>query len=379
MKIVAVLAGVAAGLHALRGQRALQSTHMGMLHATMYSGEVEVGTPPQKFNVLFDTGSGALLLPSLKCDDPACEGHRRYNASMSNTSMQIGWVDEPTTPLKAGDDRDVKSIQFAAGSASGELVRDRVCFRDLCTMGDFYTMTEESDEPFKWVEWDGVLGLGLPEVSDGKEFNIFNMFVGSHTMQKNVFSVFLGKRMTDEAEITFGDYRPERFEGKLLWTPVTTPGYWQFKVDDVTIGGKAMGFCNATTGCQGVVDTGSSLLMMPDSILTQVHGVLKIDDNCTKMSSYPTLGFKIGGRNFELTAEDYLDKDATGCWEGMMASPDTGRGPLIILGMTFLRSYYTVFDMAEKQLGFATARQGSAPATNSPGSATVPLKMGRPS
>ena len=44
-----------------------------------------------RFEVIFDSGSGHLLIPSRKCEDPACEGHSRYNATSSSTGMQIGW------------------------------------------------------------------------------------------------------------------------------------------------------------------------------------------------------------------------------------------------------------------------------------------------
>ncbi|WP_200853055.1 pepsin-like aspartyl protease, partial [Klebsiella pneumoniae] len=56
-----------------------------------YFGEIGVGTPPQKFTVIFDTGSSNLWVPSSKCYlSVACFLHSKYASSQSSTYKSNG-------------------------------------------------------------------------------------------------------------------------------------------------------------------------------------------------------------------------------------------------------------------------------------------------
>ena len=46
-------------------------------YKTAYFGDLLVGSPSAKFSVVFDTGSGHMFLPSVKCDTESCHAHRR--------------------------------------------------------------------------------------------------------------------------------------------------------------------------------------------------------------------------------------------------------------------------------------------------------------
>ncbi|CAM5082116.1 unnamed protein product, partial [Natator depressus] len=55
-----------------------------------YYGVVSVGTPPQKFTVVFDTGSSNFWVPSAYCISEACRMHQKFKSFLSNSYQHGG-------------------------------------------------------------------------------------------------------------------------------------------------------------------------------------------------------------------------------------------------------------------------------------------------
>ncbi|GAV81967.1 Asp domain-containing protein, partial [Cephalotus follicularis] len=215
-----------------------------------YFGEISIGTPPQKFTVIFDTGSSNLWVPSCKCHSCACDFHSRYNSRISSTYNKNGTS---------------ASIYYGTGSISGFFSVDNVLVGDrLVKHQIFIEATKEPGTTFLYAKFDGILGLGFKENSVENAVPVWYNMVKQGLVKEQVFSFWLNSNSNDEddgGEIVFGGVDPKHYKGEHTYVPVTQKSYWQFDMGDVLIGGKKTGFCD--NGCSAIADSGTSLLTGP--------------------------------------------------------------------------------------------------------------------
>ncbi|XP_010241437.1 PREDICTED: cyprosin-like [Nelumbo nucifera] len=223
-----------------------------------YYGEIGIGSPPQNFTVIFDTGSSNLWVPSSKCYfSIACYFHSKYKSTHSSTYTKIG---------------NSCSIHYGSGSISGFFSQDNVQIGDLIVKDQvFIEATREQMLPFLLAKFDGILGLGFQEISVGNVVPVWYNMVEQGLVNDAVFSFWLNRdpQAVEGGEIVFGGVDPNHFKGKHTYIPITKKGYWQFEMGDIFIGSYSTGFCEA--GCAAIVDSGTSLLAGPPTVVTEIN------------------------------------------------------------------------------------------------------------
>ncbi|KAB0357739.1 hypothetical protein FD754_001895 [Muntiacus muntjak] len=84
-----------------------------------YIGSITIGTPPQQFQVVFDTGSSDLWVPSVYCQSSSCSTHNTFNPTQSSTFQDV---------------RRTVNLSFGSGRMSGYLGSDIVRQPDIASV-----------------------------------------------------------------------------------------------------------------------------------------------------------------------------------------------------------------------------------------------------
>lgn len=314
-----------------------------------YFSEIGIGSPPQTFKVVLDTGSSNLWVPSSSCGSIACYLHSKYDSSASSTYK------------KNGSSFD---IAYGSGSLSGFVSKDTLKIGDLTVKGqDFAEATSEPGLAFAFGKFDGILGLGYDTISVNGIVPPFYNMLGSKLLDEPVFSFYLGDTNTegDESEVVFGGVNPDHYSGKITKIPLRRKAYWEVELNTIIFGSESADLEN--TGV--ILDTGTSLIALPSTLaelLNKEIGAKKSFNGqytveCTARDDLPDLTFTLSGHNFTITSFDYIMEVQGSCISAIMGMDFKAPvGPLAILGDAFLRRWYSVYDLGDNSVGLAKAK-----------------------
>ncbi|KAI8060021.1 aspartic peptidase domain-containing protein [Gongronella butleri] len=370
---------------------------------SQYLLDVNIGTPGQTFTVAMDTGSADLWVPSSQCPASQCP-FSRFNSGNSSSFQSSG---------------SSFNIQYGIGSVNGTYAIDTVSvgginvsnqqFGLATSTADILTNPQSSSDgtgKSSSMQSNGILGLGYPQLTaqaskTGKPYNpvVFNM-VSQNLISQPVFSIYMNSLTADSGEIVFGGVDNTKFTGNLVYLPVvamsqsalTSTGtyyYWMVYGQSIGVtGGQRDTTVNFTTSASSsktgsssnkalIFDTGTTLTYLPTAMAEQLmssitsnyeydaaSGVYAVD--CALQNSNASFVLSMASSSSPTTSPVTLTIPVSSmvipvtnnvCMFGLARMDSTSAigNTMYLIGDSFLRSAYLVFDMGQNRIGIAAA------------------------
>ena len=307
-----------------------------------YFSEIEIGQPRaglgQKFNVIVDTGSDRLWVPSQECTSAVCKAHHRFSENESSSFQPLS---------------DRINLNYGTGSVHAKLGKDSVRFANEIQVADQYPIAlsvKQSSKPFTALDRiDGIFGIGKSSV---------------FSESQPQFSFYLSNDSAKTGSLTFGGLDSKHIDetAEAHTHTVTDPNTWSIDLVDIKVGDQRLGLCPEGP-CKALIDTGSSLVTGPPRDVERLVNA-GVHETCEGYGQSPSpvvsLIFKdIKGNEVEypLNSHEYsIDfKDSHKECKLGFGPLDMGKRKWVI-GDTFLRRYVSTFDKKNHQISFVKSK-----------------------
>ncbi|KAK3939463.1 aspartic peptidase domain-containing protein [Diplogelasinospora grovesii] len=359
-----------------------------------YYAEVTVGTPGQTVTMVLDTGSSDAWVVSYKAN--LCTSARlqqQYGDSCGQTYNPAS-----SSTYKLVERGGFRITYLDGGVAAGDYMADDF------EIGGTTIKSLQMGYATQTVRGTGILGVGFSanEAADTKYPNIIDQFVSQGLISSKAYSLWLNDRRSDSGTILFGGIDTDKFIGPLEIIPILKPdssaAYTSFEVE---LSGMSLAYSNGSTfnvsmpksssTLPAILDSGTTLSYLPDNIAeqifselgtytdTQVTGLTFVD--CAYLTSErdSVMTFNLGSAAIAVPVYEMV-LDILGPYQsslpsdipfgnvclfgiqttaGFQSSGAVTSSNFALLGDTFLRSAYVVYDLTHHQIGIAQANLNS--------------------
>jgi hypothetical protein len=371
--------------------------HAGSINNNITGGgyymDVQVGTPGQPMTMVLDTGSSDVWFLSYQAD--LCTSKSLQNRYGDTCGPTFNPTKSSTYGVKV---RDGFGITYIDGtSATGSYIIDNLRINGVTVE------SQQMGMAIHVVRGVGILGVGFQQnvAAAVKYPTIIDSLADQGLINSRAFSLYLNDRRTQTGTLLLGGVDKSKFIGPLHVLPIMLDGT-RYTHYEVAMSSLSTTYSNgtkvplSTTVVGAILDSGSTLSYLPDDIATPLFNELGVYTDfktsgfsmidCDLLNSEPdlvvTFGFggsqaPGGGNAFTISVpvtELVLDLlsaygDITAgapfenvCLFGVQSSgggfgggSSNDTADVLILGDTFLRSAYVVYDQDHHQLGIAQA------------------------
>jgi len=177
-----------------------------------YYGQVSIGTPAQTFNVIFDTGSSNLWVPSHSCWSIPCWTHTTYKNSDSTSYVANGTA---------------FNITYGSGGVVGITSQDSVSLAGVTAKNVLFgEVTSESGISFVAAQFDGILGMGWPVLSVNGMKPVFFELLDQGLITEKSYSFYLSRGGANGSSLVLGGVNTDYAASDFKYYSLLSDSYW---------------------------------------------------------------------------------------------------------------------------------------------------------
>ena len=210
------------------------------------------------------------------------------------------------------------------------------------------------------LSFDGIMGMGPGKYGQLQNVTLFHQLIEQGAVKDSVFGIYFDRindSTSSDSEVTLGGVDTSKFTGDLVYNNlVPNASHWQISLDDLIVNGSPLGFKDRTAN----IDTGTSYITIPETDLTTLNGC--INGNIITMKKLKTieipcnmnqaLSLKFANVAYKIKTEDLIFPYQNSCILGFFSTVNSTISQWIV-GDTFLRNVYSVFNISGPTVGFA--------------------------
>lgn len=322
---------------------------------TSYLMELTFGSNAQAVKIAIDTGSDELFV------NPNCND-RDFTQSQQQDCTEDGKY-VPSTSSTSNVTQETSQIVYGSGAVNIQYVIDSIGIPGAgknMTDVQFGVATASQDLN------EGILGLGFGKGVNLNYSNFVDQLAAQGVTNTRAFSVALGTSDTAGGSIIFGGVDTKKFSGSLATSTIQSPASgdiqrYSTQMNSLTFKSGSTSNKYSGSDLSVVLDTGSSLCLLPTSVVSSMandfnaqedsSGLLEVD--CSLQNQDGSLDFEFDGVTISVPFSQFiLSAGSNSCILGVQAV-ESNSGITALLGDTFLRSAYVVFDQTNMKISMA--------------------------
>ncbi|KAI9067338.1 acid protease [Trametes sanguinea] len=334
-----------------------------------YIGTVSIGTPPQSFKVVLDTGSSDLWVAVADC--LSCGQTPTFDPTQSSSLQAV----TSTT----GNTQQV-TIRYGSGSVQGTLAQDTVSMAGFTVNPQTFLLVDRMTSGLLDGDVSGIMGLAFEALASTNAVPFWQALATDGQFASPEISFWLARHLDDEnppdeqngGVMTLGGTNSTLFTGDVEFVPLTTvggsPTFWMLEMTGATVQGKTVSIPTGDAALSAI-DTGTTLVGGPSDAVKAIYDAIPGSNPVPSMSGffqYPCstdvqVSFAFGGKSWPISSADMnlgrisSDSCVGGIFDLTLGSDVSGGGgnPTWVVGDTFLKNVYSVFRANPAAVGFA--------------------------